>query len=124
MTYAGSCHCGAIHFAFESEPITEARRCNCSICSRRGSVMSAAYYRAEKVQLTGDQDLGRYQFGDRCVVHCFCRICGIAVFARVSGLPADYHGAAQVNDYRFNLACVDGLDLTALAIELIDGKSY
>ena len=33
--YQGSCHCGAIHFSFEAEPITKGIRCNCSYCSKR-----------------------------------------------------------------------------------------
>ena len=41
-TYHGSCHCGAVSFTFGAEEITGGRRCNCSICLRRGAVMSAA----------------------------------------------------------------------------------
>ena len=38
MKYKGSCHCGKIAFEVEGE-ITEALSCNCSICSRRGSLL-------------------------------------------------------------------------------------
>jgi hypothetical protein len=38
--YKGSCHCGAIRFSFEAEPFAHGVRCNCSFCSRRGTMVS------------------------------------------------------------------------------------
>ena len=38
--YQGSCHCGAIKFSYEGEEITQALRCTCSICRRKGALMS------------------------------------------------------------------------------------
>ena len=38
--YQGSCHCGAVKFAYEGEKITKGLRCSCSICSRKGAMMS------------------------------------------------------------------------------------
>jgi hypothetical protein len=32
--YTASCHCGAIRFAFEAEPITRRVRCKCSFLTR------------------------------------------------------------------------------------------
>jgi hypothetical protein len=32
--YKGSCHCGAIKFSFEAEPVTKGERCNRSFCSK------------------------------------------------------------------------------------------
>jgi hypothetical protein len=32
--YTGSCHCGAVTFAINVEPIETAADCNCSICQR------------------------------------------------------------------------------------------
>jgi hypothetical protein len=37
-SYAGSCHCGDVAFEAEGE-ITELLECNCSICSRKGSLL-------------------------------------------------------------------------------------
>ena len=38
--YEGSCHCGAIKFSYDGEEITAGLRCTCSICTRKGAMMS------------------------------------------------------------------------------------
>ena len=38
MIYKGSCHCGKVAFEVEGE-INGALACNCSICSRKGSLL-------------------------------------------------------------------------------------
>ena len=37
----GSCHCGVIKFKIDTS-LRDLRRCNCSICSRKGFVMGSA----------------------------------------------------------------------------------
>jgi hypothetical protein len=108
MTYSGHCHCGAVAFRFESEPLVEGIRCNCSICIRRGNVMSKPYVVLD--ELRGQPSL--YQWGDGDVKFWFCSICGIHPFSEVAG------------KHRINLGCVDGIDALALPITLIDGRSY
>jgi hypothetical protein len=123
-TYNASCHCGALRFKFTSEEITTGSRCNCSICIRKGVVMSSRYFRPSEVEVEGSENLAVYQFGDKDVNHSFCRTCGIAPFNTVASVPADYTGQARPGDYRVNLGCVHGLDVLTLAIEVIDGRSY
>jgi len=124
-TYTASCHCGAIRFRFRSEAITSGRRCNCSICIRKGSVWSTAYYPPDAIErIRGADTAARYAFGERCVNHCFCRTCGINPFNVVARLPHDYAGTARSGDYRINLGCVEGLEHEALEISMIDGKSF
>jgi hypothetical protein len=119
QTYQGSCHCGAIRFRFTSEIITSGRRCNCSICIRKGAVVSTSYYRSDACDLiSGADSIAVYAFGDRCVHHCFCKTCG-----RIASVPEDYGGPARPGDYRINLGCVEGLDHEALDVSMIDGKS-
>ena len=113
MTYEGSCHCGAVRFRFESEPITTGIRCNCSICRRKGAVMSSGYQAF--ATLEGLEWLTRYQFGDHDMNHYFCKRCGIWPFSDPTARPGQY---------RVNLGCVDAVDPLALEITLIDGKSY
>ena len=38
MQYHGSCHCGNVAFEVEGE-LSGAMACNCSICSRKGSLL-------------------------------------------------------------------------------------
>ena len=113
MRYQGSCHCGAVRFAFDAEPITEGIRCNCSICRRRGFVLSKSSRPDGTVE--GLDRLVVYHWGDRMVNHWFCPTCGISPFSDAIDRPGIY---------RVNLGCVDGLDPYALAVTLIDGASY
>jgi len=125
QTYQGSCHCGAIRFHFTSEIITSGRRCNCSICIRKGAVWSKKYYPPDAFELISGADaLAVYAFGERCVNHCFCRTCGISTFNLIASVPDDYDGPARPGDYRVNLGCVEGLDHEALDVSMIDGKSF
>ena len=123
-SYSGSCHCEAVRFRFNSDEITSGCRCNCSICIRRGMVMSSAYIPPDDFEVTGADALAVYQFGDKSVYHHFCKTCGIAPFNSVASLPPDYRGRAKIGDRRVNLGCVDGVDPLALEIEIIDGRSF
>jgi hypothetical protein len=111
--YEGRCHCGKIKFAFRSEPITNAKRCNCSICKRKGAVMSSKYIPAADFEPHADMSLLEdYRWQDRDVNHLFCKTCGIY----------PYHGDSKMG-YRVNLGCVDDIDVFALEISVIDGKA-
>ena len=123
-TYSASCHCGAIRFTFTGEEISSGRRCNCSICIRKGAVMSSNYFRPSDVEVEGKERLALYQFGDKDVNHFFCRICGISPFSTVASVPPDYQGTARPGDYRINLGCVHDLDVLALDIDVINGRSF
>ncbi|WP_279426620.1 GFA family protein [Anaeromyxobacter terrae] len=122
-TYSASCHCGAIRFTFTCEEITSGRRCNCSICIRKGAVMSSNYFRPSDVEVEGEERLALYQFGDKNVNHFFCRTCGIFPFSTVASVPPDYQGPARPGDYRVNLGCVHDLDVLSLDIQVINGKA-
>lgn len=111
--YRARCHCGRVRFSFRSEEITTGRRCNCSICIRKGAVMSTQYIPAADFTPPEEMDgLSDYRWGDRDVNHLFCKTCGIY----------PYHGGPDVG-YRVNLGCVEGLDPLALEIGIIDGRS-
>jgi hypothetical protein len=122
-TYTGSCHCGAVRFRFDGEEITSGCRCNCSICIRKGIVMSSDYVAADGFELQGEESLAIYQFGDHSMNHYFCKCCGICPFSEVASLPEGYRGRARVGDRRVNLGCVDGLEPLALEIAILDGRS-
>ena len=78
--------------------------------------MARAYVPPEDIELLEGRDaLEVYLFGDRMVNHHFCRTCGVHPF---------HDPVARPGFLRFNLGCVDGVDLGALEIELIDGRSY
>lgn len=115
-TYKGSCHCGAISFSFEHEKIESGLRCNCSMCRRKGAVMSDFTLAPEKIDIQVKNDaLGLYQFDTEIAKHFFCKTCGIYPFHETMRKPGHY---------RVNLGCIDTIDTNDLKnIDMFDGKS-
>ena len=110
--YKASCHCGRVRFAFRCEKITVGRRCNCSICLRKGAVVSAMYVPEADFQPHQNMDdLSDYRWNDKVVNHLFCKTCGVY----------PYHGDPE-HGYRVNLGCVEEIDVFALEISVFDGK--
>lgn len=114
--YEGSCHCGAIRFAFESPVIERVTACNCSICAKKGFL----HFRVppESFQLLcGAPSLGTYQFGTRVAKHHFCIHCGIQVFTRPRAAP---------HLYTVNVRTLDGYDLEREKPEVVafDGRHW
>lgn len=112
--FTGSCHCGSVHFSYEAEPVTRGLRCNCSICSRKGAMMSADVIAADQLTIDAkDGMLGLYQFGAKTAKHYFCKQCGIYTFHETARAPGHY---------RVNLGCVEGIDTFQLEADIFDGK--
>ncbi len=113
--YSGSCHCGDVQFSFSSEPITEGLRCNCSICTRRGAVVTPFVIPPEDLSINAGEDvLGTYAFGSMVAKHHFCRRCGIYPFTQSKMRPGQY---------RINLGCVENIDIFTLPVTVFDGRS-
>jgi hypothetical protein len=112
--YHGSCHCGAVKFSYQGEKIEKGLRCNCSICSRKGAMMTSEVIAGERFKIDAEQGaLGLYQFGDQTASHYFCKHCGIYPFH----IPGRFPG-----HYRANLACIEGVDTFELDCDVFDGK--
>ena len=119
IEYRARCHCGRIRFSFRSEQITAAKRCNCSLCVRRGAVLSSHYIPAADFTPHADpHDLGVYLWNEKVLSNYFCRHCGIFTYI---GYLSDDPGAT--GGYRVNLGCVEGIDPLALEVAIIDGAS-
>jgi hypothetical protein len=116
MEYKARCHCGRVRFSFLSSPITKACRCDCSLCLRRGAVLSPTYIPAADFTPHRDpRDLGVYLWNEKVLNNYFCKTCGIFTYIG--------DGENNKDGYRVNLGCVEGLDPLALTITFIDGKS-
>jgi hypothetical protein len=116
MNYNARCHCGRVRFSFRCEEIRTGARCDCSLCVRRGAVLSSKYIPAADFTPHADPaDLGVYLWNERVLNNHYCRHCGIFVYI------ADGEGGKD--GYRVNLGCVEGLDTFALEIRRIDGRS-
>ena len=71
----GSCHCGVIKFQVNIS-LKDLRRCNCSICSRKGFVMGSAPVDVLTI-ISGKKYLSTYKWNTNVAEHYFCKICGI-----------------------------------------------
>ena len=116
MEYQARCHCGRVRFSFRSPEITTGVRCDCSLCVRRGAVLSSRYIAAGDFMPHDDpRDLGNYLWNEKVLNNYFCKTCGIFTYIADGGNGKD--------GYRVNLGCVEGIDPLALEIRIIDGKS-
>ena len=114
MVYKGSCHCGAIAFDAEGE-LKEVMACNCSICSRKGSLLW--FIPRDKFRLrTPEEKLGTYTFNKHVIKHHFCSTCGIHPFAEA----ADKSGKPMA---AINVRCLEDFDFAALPVKHFDGKA-
>jgi hypothetical protein len=114
MKYRGSCHCGKVAFDVEGD-IGGVISCNCSICSRKGSILWFVA-RPQMTLLTDDRDLADYQFNRHNIHHRFCKTCGIQPFGHGTG-PDGTEMAA------INLRCIEGLDLDTIQVTPFDGRA-
>ena len=113
--HSGGCHCGKVRFEAAID-LDRTIQCNCSICNKRGSILTAAP--AEKFKLlSGENNLVDYQFNKYNVHHLFCSTCGTESFAR--GKKPDGTEMVMVN-----ARCLDDIDFDQLKITPFDGKSF
>jgi hypothetical protein len=91
-----------------------AMECNCSICRRKGAIWQAVDSERFRI-VSGQEDLGLYQFGTKTAKHFFCRNCGVSTFSNPRIAP---------DRWAVNLRCVEDVDLGALKIVPFDGQNW
>ncbi len=114
MKYTGGCHCGGIRFEVEGD-FHEGLECNCSMCSRRGSLLSFVPHEQLKL-LTPPERMSTYLFNKHVIKHYFCPTCGIHPLAE----GKDRSGKAIA---AINLRCLENFDLGALKIKKFNGAA-
>jgi hypothetical protein len=115
QTYSGGCQCGKVRYEVQMD-IGEVLACNCSRCGRLGSLMAFAPATQFKL-LSGDADLTTFEFNKHAIQHQFCSACGIQSFATGTHPKTGAMWAA------INVRCVDGIDVDALKVKKIGGRS-
>ena len=108
-----SCHCGDIKAEIKiSDTIEKFLRCNCSICKRKGAIMSMV--KNEDFKITkGKESLTLYQFHSKVAKHYFCSICGIYT-----------HHNPRINPAMtgFNVGCIEEIDVFKLDNILVNNS--
>jgi hypothetical protein len=115
QSYTGGCQCGKVRYQVEADLSGPVISCNCSMCGRAGTLLTFVPAK-QFTLLSGDDDLGDYQFNHHIIHHLFCKTCGIKSFAR----GKDRQGGDTV---AINTRCLDGVDVQKLNIVQYDGRS-
>lgn len=113
-TYTGGCHCQKVRYEVDIENLSEVMSCNCSICSKRGWLLTFVPLTAFRL-LSGADEVSIYHFNKNLVDHTFCKTCGTASY----GIGKDAAGTEMV---AINVRCLDDVDVDALTVNPYNGK--
>ena len=110
------CHCGAIEAEINApKELEKTLRCNCSLCKRKGAVMSMIKNEDFKI-VKGEDKLKLYQFHTKVAKHYFCSNCGVYTH---------HNSRANPEMIGINLGCVDEIDIFNLKdISINDGQNH
>jgi hypothetical protein len=96
-----SCHCGAVVLELElPNGVVDPRRCDCSLCRRKGAIMASVPLAGLQV-VQGADKLKLYQFNTRTSKHYFCGECGIYTHHQRRSGP---------HLYGYNVGCLEGIN--------------
>src|SRR5262252_6433393 len=79
--HAGGCHCGAVRFEATFDAAEGGSRCNCSICTKT-SIIGRIVKPEAFALVSGEGELGMYEWGGKISKRYFCKRCGIHCFGR------------------------------------------
>ena len=114
--HQGQCHCGSVKFTVRlPNGLVDTRRCNCSMCKRRGAVVASV--KLKDLSITaGEEALSLYQFNTNTAKHYFCSKCGIYTHHQRRSDP---------ELYAINIACLNGVDPFVLkSVPVLDGEDH
>lgn len=116
ISHKGQCHCGRVKYTVSlPEGLVDVRRCNCSMCRRRGAVVASVGLEDIHFE-SGEDALSIYQFNTFTAKHYFCSSCGIYTHHQRRSNP---------KLYAINIACLDGVDPTTLKyVKTLDGETH
>ena len=114
--HRASCHCGAVVLELDlTEGIVDPRRCDCSLCRRRGAIAASVPLGGITV-VQGADALTLYQFNTMTAKHYFCRHCGTYTHHQRRSNP---------QQYGYNVACLEGVNPFDLgAVPTYDGVNH
>ncbi len=110
-----TCHCGGVELrVLLKDGLTTARRCDCSLCRRRGAIMVSA--RLADLEVVRSDTLGLYQFGTMVAKHYFCQRCGVYTHHQRRSNP---------EEYGVNAGCIAGVNPSEMGeVPWVDGVHH
>jgi hypothetical protein len=114
--HKATCHCGAVELELSlPDGIVDPRRCDCSICRRKGAIVASVPLSGLRV-VKGLEALALYQFNTHAAKHFFCSVCGIYTHHQRRSNP---------NEYGYNVGCLEGVNPYDLgAVPTLDGVNH
>ena len=112
-----TCHCEKVELEVNilDEDFKKLMRCNCSLCKKKGAIMTPIPKEALKV-VKGEDILKLYQYHTKVAKHYFCSNCGIYTHHVMRSNP---------NMYGINVACLEGIKPFELENVVInDGENH
>ena len=96
-----TCHCAKVEIQLNlADGLLDPRRCDCSICRRKGAIVASV--KLADLKITKGQDvLKLYQFNTNTAKHFFCSNCGIYTHHQRRSSP---------DEYGFNVGCLEGVN--------------
>ncbi|WP_248801174.1 GFA family protein [Pseudomonas sp. MWU13-2105] len=111
-----SCHCGEVVLELElPNGVVDPKRCNCSLCKRRGAVMGTVPLTGLRI-LKGADVLKSYRFNTQQACHYFCSVCGVYT-----------HHIRRIDPSQcaYNVGCLDGVDPADLGmVPVSNGRNH
>ena len=95
----GACHCGVLHFSFETPTEPQAlplRACGCSFCRKHGVRTTSDPAGTVRLKVDDPKLLQRYHFGTGTTETLICRNCGIYL-AAVTDVDGALYAIVNVN---------------------------
>ena len=112
-----TCHCEKVELEVNipDEGFKKLMRCNCSLCKKKGAIMTPIPREELKV-VKGEDILKLYQYHTKVAKHYFCSNCGIYTHHVMRSNP---------NMYGINVACLEGVKPFELEnIVINDGENH
>jgi hypothetical protein len=99
--HRASCHCGAVVLELDlPNGIVDPRRCDCSLCRRKGAIVATVAAEGVKV-IQGQSQLKLYQFNTLTARHYFCANCGVYTHHQRRSNP---------EQCGYNVGCLEGVN--------------
>jgi hypothetical protein len=114
--HKATCHCGTVELELNlPDGLIDVRRCDCSLCRRRGAIVASVSLSDIKI-VKGADTLKLYQFNTKTAKHFFCSNCGIYTHHQRRSNPGQYG---------FNVACLEDINpLKINGIPTYDGVNH